>query len=787
MIKVTKLTTNDRFEALEQVWNDLAEKADYCTIFQTFEWLYSWWQAFGDEHQLNILTVSRDGELVGIAPLMLTPRKKFGIRSRVVEFIGTPESDYNDFIGADKELITNAVVDYLLENRNDWTLIDLDQVSERTSTSKCLRSRLESIGQPVWIRQSEECLAFVYDGPEDKRSEYAPRKGKKLRNCINYFTKIDELELCELRSAEGIEDELYNLFRQHVARWMDTLTPSRFTEARHQDFFFKLNRQLSPKDRMSLLVLKFKGRAIAYEFNFDYKGTVCLYTCSHDVFYSKKSAGTIMNNMLHGHYVRKGVVELDFTRGAESYKGTMTNRVYVNYRYQIFGRRLGLAASRAYERIKASDPVQAVLKTPTAVKIKYKLKTTWHRNGTAHTIRTLLTRIRQSIIDLGTVILMVHDGEAAKPQKPGIELEFKKIDAGWSDELAGFMGEVMDSEKHRTILAKFESGNDCFACFHRGNIVSSSWGMYGEDLDPTDGFTLRAQGRQVLFSDSFTSPAYRRLGIGVYRRGTEIEYYRGRDLVCICAINKDNRASLSVATKCGFRTVGRRHVLRLFGRIVYKPGVVQIAESERTDGQVDIVRFVRKILARAKSMIYLTKTINIYDLAGTGTEETKPAIDAEYVELSRADIDEIASFLGTEKDSGKYMSLLRNFDNDAVVYGARYNGTMISIGWGVRHEDVDPSDGFSMVPSKNQIIISDLYTNPDFRGKGVLPFILSRQLDRFCREGYHCLIAIDSDNYSSIRVAEKLGFELARTVKCSRLFGICLSDPGGTRIEYRKA
>jgi CelD/BcsL family acetyltransferase involved in cellulose biosynthesis len=79
------------FEALEEEWEDLYHESSIATPFQSWAWLYSWWQSYGEGYELRLLTMRDDaGLLVGIMPLML--ERKLGLRRLL--FIGTGQTDY---------------------------------------------------------------------------------------------------------------------------------------------------------------------------------------------------------------------------------------------------------------------------------------------------------------------------------------------------------------------------------------------------------------------------------------------------------------------------------------------------------------------------------------------------------------------------------------------------------------------------------------------------------------------------------------------------------------------
>src|SRR5215813_44674 len=91
---VEELTRPEQFAALRPEWDALLERAE-ASLFQTWEWQWSWWRHFG-RGRLCLLTARRSGLLAGIAPLMLG--RYFGLPLRRLQFIGTLGTDYLDLI-----------------------------------------------------------------------------------------------------------------------------------------------------------------------------------------------------------------------------------------------------------------------------------------------------------------------------------------------------------------------------------------------------------------------------------------------------------------------------------------------------------------------------------------------------------------------------------------------------------------------------------------------------------------------------------------------------------------
>ena len=58
------------FKLIKNHWNELLEKSQTDKLFMRWEWLFNWWIVFGDNHQLFIILVHENNNLIAIAPLV---------------------------------------------------------------------------------------------------------------------------------------------------------------------------------------------------------------------------------------------------------------------------------------------------------------------------------------------------------------------------------------------------------------------------------------------------------------------------------------------------------------------------------------------------------------------------------------------------------------------------------------------------------------------------------------------------------------------------------------------
>ncbi|MDQ3862695.1 MAG: GNAT family N-acetyltransferase [Actinomycetota bacterium] len=83
------------FSLLEREWDELYGDAPLATPFQSWAWLYSWWESYGEGYGLRLVTVRDEaGLLVGLMPLMV--ERRWGLRRLL--FVGTGLTDYPDVL-----------------------------------------------------------------------------------------------------------------------------------------------------------------------------------------------------------------------------------------------------------------------------------------------------------------------------------------------------------------------------------------------------------------------------------------------------------------------------------------------------------------------------------------------------------------------------------------------------------------------------------------------------------------------------------------------------------------
>ena len=160
---IKHVTALDEFAKLESPWNDLLSQSQNPTVFQTWDWAFTWWNHFNHRNNLwIILAYDQNSNLLGIAPLYTT-EKRFGLLTlKTVEFLGygrNKTSEYLDFVlhKDHAEQITHLFLYHLLANKKKWDVLHLTNIPDNTSTLDTISSYFQSYNNQLHISENLPC------------------------------------------------------------------------------------------------------------------------------------------------------------------------------------------------------------------------------------------------------------------------------------------------------------------------------------------------------------------------------------------------------------------------------------------------------------------------------------------------------------------------------------------------------------------------------------------------------------------------------------------------------
>jgi CelD/BcsL family acetyltransferase involved in cellulose biosynthesis len=230
------IDTAREFSLLEAEWCDLFKHCAHATPFQSWAWLYSWWEYYGSEGALRLLVVRQGGLMIGLVPLMLEPRLAF---PRLV-FIGTGVTDRLDILvrdGHHDSFIRCAIA--ALDSLQRWLIVDLHQVRPQAAVWELVRAwRRPQLN--VW--EDDEPVISVRK-PDQILSNLSQNHRSTLRRALRRAeTSRIERSLASEAEAENAGRRLVDLHRE---MWEGRSIAPEHTTVRFQLLFAAAARRLT--------------------------------------------------------------------------------------------------------------------------------------------------------------------------------------------------------------------------------------------------------------------------------------------------------------------------------------------------------------------------------------------------------------------------------------------------------------------------------------------------------------------------------------------------------------
>jgi CelD/BcsL family acetyltransferase involved in cellulose biosynthesis len=312
---------------LENVWDKLLEGCDN-SIFSTWEWLSTWWKHFGHDKKLVLLLAEENYEIVGIAPLMYSIHEILGLRQARVEFIGKPDTDYNDFILAKNiEECLGLFVKYLNGIPEKWGCINLTDIPPESKALPILSNMTKDL-KPV-----HKCPYTSLPKSFDSYLTSLPRKHRKElnRNIRVIGREGFTISFVDYSDPQSIRDGMNVFYELHQKRWESRGFPGVFEDQRSRDFNLEIARIFSQNGWLGLYCLKLSDKPVAALYGFKYLSKYYAYLSGFDPKYSRYGVGGLLFMFSIKKCIEQGLNEFDFMRGAEEYKDRWNTLVRWNY------------------------------------------------------------------------------------------------------------------------------------------------------------------------------------------------------------------------------------------------------------------------------------------------------------------------------------------------------------------------------------------------------------------------------------------------------------------------
>jgi peptidoglycan/xylan/chitin deacetylase (PgdA/CDA1 family)/CelD/BcsL family acetyltransferase involved in cellulose biosynthesis len=323
-----KVVLYQRWEDVEQKlsghWNPLLKQSASDTFFLTWEWLSSWWHAYGAGKTPFVLAAWENDRLVGVAPLCCEGVRKSGRSWKYLRFIGdgSHDSDYLDCFtqhGKEQEFIA-ALAAFLRENRNLWHCLELHGPVETSPFAQAISSQFKDLG---WDFVTEEVPCLTLNLPltwDEYLQALKPRFRSKVRSALSFFEGSLKLSPIECTSETQLDAWLPIFFDLHGKRWQSKGKPGVFHGDAKRKFYAEMSRAALKAGVLSFYRLDWGERALAFQYGFSYNGGFLLLQEAYDPAFEQLRPGLALRAFRLREMIAQGGGEYDFLAGVAQHK-----------------------------------------------------------------------------------------------------------------------------------------------------------------------------------------------------------------------------------------------------------------------------------------------------------------------------------------------------------------------------------------------------------------------------------------------------------------------------------
>ncbi|HVB14329.1 MAG TPA: GNAT family N-acetyltransferase [Candidatus Dormibacteraeota bacterium] len=300
-------------------WNEVEAAGEPINPFLSWDWQWSWWEAFGAELELHCLVVAESDLTLGIVPLQC-PRHG----PRVLGFGGGVElSDHLGFLfrpGRAAEVATRALV-HLFHDQPAGQVAALDlhylpgdspalaALRQAAASSELRQERTQEEVSPQ-ITLGSDFAGYLTDCLNKKDRHELRRKLRRLDAEKPDWSLVTQAEL----GLEPALDAFFPILRASGPHKVEFLTPE--VEA----FIRSASRGLEKRGWLRLQFIQAAGQLTAATLGFTVSGTWHLYNSGYEPAAAALSPGLLCVAEGIRVAIEEGCQTVDFLRGSEAYK-----------------------------------------------------------------------------------------------------------------------------------------------------------------------------------------------------------------------------------------------------------------------------------------------------------------------------------------------------------------------------------------------------------------------------------------------------------------------------------
>jgi len=253
-------------------------------------------------------------------------------RFHKMEFIGSPDSDYSNFILLRKEKDCLSLLLNHLVKSCDWDLLELRDIPEGNVVANVRRAACESQTPRLELEMRTLCPYISLPATKEAFVNNLSRNMRKnLRKRMRKLRQEFEVEVKTQRDFGSVERAMEIFFKLHQRRWSSKGKAGAFASKDFGAFHLDVARIFEEKGWLALYFLTVDEEPIAAVYSFDYNKKKYGYLTGFDPDFGRYGVGNLLKMHIVEECIKNGFREYDLARDFEPYKAEWATGVRKNF------------------------------------------------------------------------------------------------------------------------------------------------------------------------------------------------------------------------------------------------------------------------------------------------------------------------------------------------------------------------------------------------------------------------------------------------------------------------
>lgn len=339
MFRFEVINNFEDFLRLEGQWNSLLVESDQDEALMTHEFFCSWWETFGKDHEMLVVLVWENEELIAIAPLMRRKVKWRGAKAEVISCMANIQSNRTGLIiKGNRKNILSETLRFFKASEVYFDMFQLNYILKGSWTEINIIDTLQTCGYKYreMPHNFSPFISIKLDWQEYKKDRSRNFR-HKLNRLNNLYRRLEDFNVIKY-SNDKIEDAINEVFSISEKSWQYDKDSFLVSTKKEQHFLYNLAIKMAEKGYLNIWVLKIREIPVAFVFNLTYKKRIYSLKIGYDQAYSKFSPGEFLISKAIQDSFDNGYHEYDWLGTNLPFKMRWADHCHEHCNYWIFNK-----------------------------------------------------------------------------------------------------------------------------------------------------------------------------------------------------------------------------------------------------------------------------------------------------------------------------------------------------------------------------------------------------------------------------------------------------------------